>query len=179
MYSTVCRHQAAPRPSGVGHHPEMELELAEYIRNLRLFGVPVETWMIHEEAKLIFCKKNSEKYPTEEHISIHGDEELQYPLKMLSNHWMGNFLDHHNFSYRKLGTNMNKKAATEPMMAQMEQYHLSMRMKQLSEINDPEYGLTSPYYVISHNQVPLELAANVENTIDTARGEIQCVCVFQ
>ena len=33
VHSTVRRHQAAPRPSGVGHHPEMERELADYIRH--------------------------------------------------------------------------------------------------------------------------------------------------
>ena len=166
IHSTEQRHKACPHPSGIGHYPEMELELAEYVKNLRLLGVPVDTWMIREEAKRIFCKKNPEKYPTEEHISIYGDEELEYPLK-LSAHWMSSFLSRHNFSYRKLSTKMNKKEVSEPMLAQMEQYHLSMRMKQLSAINDPEYGLTSPYYVISHDQVPLELAANVEKTIDT------------
>ena len=123
--------------------------------------------MIREEAKRIFRKKNPENYPSEADISIFGDEELDYPLK-LSDHWMKNFLDRHNFSYRKLSTKMNtKKAVTESMLASIEQYHLSMRMKQLSAINDPLYGFTSPYYVISHDQVPLELAASGENTIDS------------
>ena len=85
----------------------------------------------------------------------------------LSNKWMGSFLERHNFSYRKLSTKMNKKAVTEPMLASIEQYHLSMRMKQLSAIKDPVYGFTSPYYVYSHDQVPLELAACGESTIDT------------
>ena len=173
MHSTVRRHQAAPRPSGIGHYPEMEEDLAKYIRDLRSLGVPVETWMIREEAKRIFRKKAPEKYPTEADISIFGDEELEYPLKM-SNHWMRNFLERHNFSYRKLSTKMNKKAVTEPMLATIEQYHLMMRMKQLSAMNDPDYGFTSPYYVLSHDQVPLELAADGESTIDST-GVRLCV----
>ena len=132
--------------------------------------------MIREEAKRIFRQQNRENYPTEEHINIHGDEDLEYPMK-LSDKWMGSFLHRHNFSYRKLSTRMNKKAVSESMLAEIEKYHLNMRMKQLSAINDPVYGFTSPYYVYSHDQVPLELAASREDTIDTTGVRLSCTII--
>ena len=162
---TVRRHQAMARPSGIGHHPEMEHALAGFIKNLRSMGIPVEVWMIREEGKRIFREQNREKYPTEAEIAIHGDEDVEYPLKF-SDKWLQNFLHRHNFSFRKMGTKLNKKAVTPEMLSRIEEYHLSMRMRQLSVLNDPEYGLTSPPYVISHDQVPLELAANSESTIE-------------
>ena len=162
---TLRRHQAKPRSSGIGHHPEMEQELAVFIKNLRCMGVPVEAWMIREEGKRIFREKNREKYSSESHIAIYGDEDVEYPIKF-SNKWLQNFLDRHNFSFRKLTTKMNKKAVTTEMLTAIEEYHLTLRMKQLSVTNDPVYGFTSPAYVYSHDQVPLELAANSEKTID-------------
>eukprot|EP00956_Cyclotella_meneghiniana_P020812 scaffold37180_cov23-Cyclotella_meneghiniana.AAC.2 len=62
---------------------------------------------------------------------------------------------------------MNKQSVSESMMKTIEEYHLSMRMKQLSVQNDPVYGYTAPYCVYSHDQVPIELAAKNEVTLDT------------
>ena len=38
---------------------------------------------------------------------------------------------------------------------------------QLSQLNDPVYGLTSPDYVFSHDQVPIELCQKHDKTIDS------------
>ena len=116
--------------------------------------------------KRLFRQKNPEKFPPEAYISVHGDDDLEYPLKF-TDPWLKGFLDCHKFSHRKLSTKMNKPAVTESMLSAIEQYHLKLRMKQLETINDPVYGCTSPYYVFSHDQVPLELAASTETTIDT------------
>ena len=43
-------------------------------------------------------------------------------------------------------------------------------MEQLKKISDSVYGLTSLHYILSNDQVPLELAANEENTIDVKAG---------
>ena len=119
--------------------------------------VPVETRMIHLEAKHIFREKNHEKL----HIAVHGDDDIEWSLK-LSNKWLESFLDRHNFSYRKLGTKLNKKAVTESSLDVIQDYHISLWVLQLSEINDAVCGFTAPYYVYSNDQVPIGIAAPTE-----------------
>ena len=85
---------------------------------------------------------------------------MEYPSK-LSNHCMQSLLVRHSFSHRKLATKMKKKAGTESALEVIENYHGSLRMQQLSEINDPLYDFTSPYYINLHDQVPLGLAIDV------------------
>jgi hypothetical protein len=75
-------------------------------------GVPVETRKIRLEAKCIFGEQNPENFPTQAHIAIHGDDDVEYPLK-LSNKWMESFLYRHNFSFHKFATKMNKQAVPE------------------------------------------------------------------
>jgi len=86
-------------------------------------GVPVETWMIQLEARHIFCEQNPEKYSTEAHIAVGGDDNVEYPSNLI-NHWMKSFLVRHNFSYRKLATKMNKKAVTESALKVIENSHV-------------------------------------------------------
>ena len=50
------------------------------------------------------------------------------------------------------------KGTEKEKMDNVEGFHLRTRCLQLSASTDPTYGLTSPYYVFSHDQVPLELA---------------------
>ena len=59
------------------------------------------------------------------------------------------------------------KGTEEEKMASIEEYHLRTRCLQLSGNNDPVYGLISPYYAISHDQVPLELADSNGSTVHT------------
>ena len=59
------------------------------------------------------------------------------------------------------------KGTEEEKMASIEEYHLRTRCLQLSGNNDPVYGLISPYYAISHDQVPLELADSTGLTVHT------------
>ncbi len=123
VHTTERKHQGLPRPTGIGHHPLMEQELADYIQAVRQMGVPVETWMIREESKRIFCKQNPDKYPTEAHINVHGDEDVEYPLKF-SGQWMTDFLERHQFLFRKLATKMNKKATAASSLQEIKQFHL-------------------------------------------------------
>ena len=76
-------------------------------------------------ARCIFREQNPEKYPTEAHIAVCGDDDVEYPLK-LSNHWMQSFLVRHNFSYCKLATKMNKKTVTESALEVIANYHVSL-----------------------------------------------------
>jgi hypothetical protein len=77
---------------------------------------------------------------------------------------MESFLDRHNFSFRKLVTKMNKHAVTESSLDVIQNYHISLQVKQLSEICDPMYGFMSLYYIYSHEHGPLGLAACKENS---------------
>ena len=52
-------------------------------------------------------------------------------------------------------------------MTSIEEYHLQTSCLQLSGNKDPVYCLISPYYVISHDQVPLELADSNGFTVHT------------
>ena len=52
-------------------------------------------------------------------------------------------------------------------MNSIEEYHLETRCLQLSGTKDPVYGFTSPFYVFSHDQVPLELADSNGHTVHT------------
>ena len=106
--------------------------------------------MIRLEARCIFSEQNPEKYPTEAHIAVCSDDDVEYP-SWLSNHWMQSVLARHDFSYHTLATKMNKKAVTESALEVIENYHVSLQMKQLLKINDPLYGFTSPYYIYSHD----------------------------
>ena len=47
------------------------------------------------------------------------------------------------------------------------EYHLNSRVFQLSQMNDPVYGLTSSDGAFSHDQVPIEISDKNEKTIET------------
>ena len=46
----------------IGLYPEIEYRLAERIRHLWRMGIPVKTWMVDMEAKLILCELFSERF---------------------------------------------------------------------------------------------------------------------
>lgn len=75
-----------------------------------------------------------------------------------------------SISRRSIGAKMNKAAITPVFMDAIQDHHIESRAFQLSEMNDPRYyGITSPYFVFNHDQVPIELAAAKEFTIN-AKG---------
>ena len=113
----------------------------------------------------LFRTQNPSIYRSEEDIELYGDDDVVYPSK-LSDKWRMNFFKRHGFSFRKLGTKMNKKAIQQSHTDQIRAYHIDTRIFQLSQRNDSIYGFTSPHYVYSHDQVPIELASKTEMTID-------------
>jgi hypothetical protein len=139
-YSNV--HQGVARSDCISHFPSMENKLAVFIRNFRLLGPPVEFWMVIHEGKHLLRQESPDKYPSEEYIELYGDDDLDYPLKF-SWQWCRNFFNRHNFSFRKLGTKMNKAVVTPSMIESIADYHISQRVFQLSEMNDDTYGITS------------------------------------
>ena len=158
------RRRQGIKRTDVGRYPEMEYPLAAHVRQLRDNGIPVETWMLEFEAKMIFHKLKPHKYPCPDIDSDEDDAGL-YPI-LFSPTWMRNFCKRHGFSFRTAGTNMNKKGATPKMMNDIQEFHTDCRAFQLSAMNDTSYGLTSPEYVYSHDQVPLELADSNKKTLD-------------
>ena len=159
-------HLTKPRVP-YGKYPEMECHLADNIRYMRMLGMPVESWMLRLEGRLILHKL----YPNEIQAPMFDDREDEdsFPFKF-SNTWKRDFLSRHNFSFQKLGSRTNNLGITQQHIETISDYHLNMRALKLSEIRDPVWGYTSPYYVFTHDQFPLELAAKNEKTIDN-KGE--------
>ena len=155
------RGQAKPRER-TGKYPEMELRLAANIRYLRSLGMPVASWMIDFEAKLILHELYPEQCPSPE-----VEHDPAAFLFKCSDTWRIHFMKRHKFSLRKIGTKMNKKGVTPELMEKIREYHIATRAFQLSENNDSMYGFTAPSFVFSHDQVPIELADKNETTIDT------------
>lgn len=81
-----------------------------------------------------------------------------FPRVFSSNTWRSNFFKRHKFSTKKLTKKFNVKGTSEIKMNDIANFHISMRALQLSSTRDPTFGFTSPYYVFSHDQVPIELA---------------------
>ena len=125
---------------------------------------------------MIFHEKYPHLYPKP---NLDSDDTVDdsdcYPIKF-SNTWQRNFMKRHNFSFRKLGTKMNKKGKTPGMIEAIRDYHLHCRSLQLSPTpasvkRDPTFGFTSPHNVFLHDQVPLQLADSNEMTIDSTGAD--------
>lgn len=71
------RALSVPRQK-VGQYPAMEYRLAEYIRSLRSIGLPVETWMVKYESKLIL----HDLYPQRFSYPEYGDKD--YPSRLVT-----------------------------------------------------------------------------------------------
>ena len=56
---------------------------------------------------------------------------------------------------------------TPELIEKIHEYHMKNCVLQLLQLNDPVYGLTSPDYVFSHDQVPIELCQKHDKTIDS------------
>ena len=128
-----------------GKYPEMEERLAAHIRYVRALGLPIESWMLEMEGKVIFHELFPNKCP-KPNVLVNGnevDDSSSYPIQF-SNRWKEAFYQRHHFSLRKIGTKMNKKGVTPGMIDDIREYHINTRALQLSQINDPVYGLTSP-----------------------------------
>ena len=111
----------------------MKRDSAEYVHNYCSLRVSIETWMVEVKAKRIFHRQNNKKYLTESHIAINGDEDVSYPFKF-RDHWVMNFLA---LLHCKIGTKINKKAATKSGIAAITEYHIPTHDLQHSEINNP------------------------------------------
>ena len=137
-----------------GVFPEMEIDLAKSIRELRDLGIPVETYMVQEEARNIHRKTYPTLWTT-----------LTEPFKF-SNNWMSAFFRRFGFSRRVIGMKKKIMKNMENLRASIVEFHLNTRALQLSVINDPVWGYTSPYCVFNRDQVPIALCASTNTTID-------------
>ena len=100
----------------------MDYFCAALIWYFRILGIPVETWMLEYEGKIIFHEVNPYIYPCPDIDGGHVNSN-QYPIKF-SNTWQQNFLKRHKFSFRTLGTKMNKIGSTPKMLEAIRDFHL-------------------------------------------------------
>ena len=89
----------------------------------------------------------------------------QMPFKT-SDRWVRKLCMRRKFSLQRIGPRMNKKGKLVDIVGLIEEYHLCARVFQLSEINDPQFGFTSPEYAYSHDKVPLALCPSYLRTLD-------------
>ena len=153
----------------VGQYPEMEHRLAKRISNMRSLGIPVESWMVDMEAKILLHEIFPTLFPDNPVFDQSADDDFGFKC---SNSWRRNFFVRFGFTQRKIGKKFNKKGTLPEKMNATLEFHTRIRVKQLSKINDPVYGLTSPEYVYSHDQVPIELTDKNDNTVES-KGAIE------
>ena len=101
-------------PQKVGQYPEMEYRLQATLRHLRMLGMPIETWMVRAEAKLLLHELYPRNFP-----DLLTTDEKSFPFKG-SSMWMRGFFSRHNFCLQKIGKRMNKQGVTKDMMKNIE-----------------------------------------------------------
>lgn len=107
----------------------MELKLANYIRKMQSMGAFVETWMIQLEARCIFCEQNPESIQLK--LTLLNVEIIRWNI-------------HQSLAITGLKVilqDTTSNTVTESVLRVIQNYHLSLQMKQLLEINDPMYAL--------------------------------------
>ena len=82
-----------------GRYHAMETQLFDWLNNARKLNLIIETWMIRMEGKRILC----ELYPDKFKNNVEDDH---FPFKF-STGWMRNFLERHNYSFRKVTNRRN------------------------------------------------------------------------
>ena len=98
----------------------MERELAEWIRNMRRVGVPVETHMVEHEGSTTFKRLHADQ------ITTAGEPKFQFSWG-----WRTAFYKRHDFSQRRVTANNAESRMNAATAAGVEQFHLDMRCLQL------------------------------------------------
>ena len=145
------RARQSLRRQPVGLYAEMENILAARIRAIMSKGgVVIEMWMVTkaEDAKKAIL--NDDLYPVRFPDVLSND----FPFKF-GNTWRDNFFKQHNFSFQMIGTKKNIPSVKPGWLEQ-------------SKINHPKcWGcFTEPYYVYSHDQIPIVLCPSHIKTIE-------------
>ena len=144
-----------------GRYHTMETQLRDWLNNARKLNIIIETWMIRIEGKRILC----ELYPGKFKNNV---EDEHFPFKF-STGWMRNFLERHNYTFRKVTNRRNWNAEKGHATDLVRDFHIDTRAFQLQEINDDVYGLTHPTNVYNLDQVPIVLLPSSTTTVE-ARG---------
>ncbi len=97
----------------VGRYPEMEIPLAARIRHYRSLGMPVETWMVDMEAKLLLHEHLPEQFPVEPIFDTADDETFNFKCRR---GWRTRFFKRYGFSLRTIGNKTNKKGVTAGLL---------------------------------------------------------------
>jgi hypothetical protein len=150
-----------PSSEPTAQYPLMEERLATWIRDFRSIGVPVETYMVDHEARTIFGKLYLDK--------VHRDGSVNFKF---SSTWRTNFFKRHNFSVKNVSTR-GAGGRTNTLTGDMiEQYHMDMRVAQMSGTRDAKYGYCSPCETWNHDQVPIALAPPNSRTAEDVGEDV-------
>lgn len=150
-----------------GRYPDMEKRLAEWIRETRKGGVPVETWMLVEEGKILLHQMYPTTYPPPDAFNIN------YPFKF-SRKWQAAFFQRHKFSRRLISKRKNNKTDKTNWEPKSNMFHLETRAFQMSKVNDQVWGIAPPEYVFNKDQVPIALSPTYASTVDSVGAD----CVY-
>ena len=147
----------------VGKHHYMEERLVNIIRLYRSQGFVFETWMLVLEGRGVSRVLYPNMFPDEDEDHV-ADEE-NFPFKF-SNHWKRAFFKRFNFSLRKVGARVNHKLSMDEWNSKMKTFHVETRDFQLTEMNDPIFGIAHPWWVFSNDQVPIYLSSKQIMTVE-------------
>jgi len=127
-HSTSLRRYQILTRNREGRYPEMEEQLAYEVKILRMSGIPVEAWNFLYMAKKSFHVCYPNEYDMPDLALYHKDAPDKYPIAF-SDTWKRGFMKRHGFSFRKIGSRMNKKAVTPEMMQTVKDHARRMYMQ--------------------------------------------------
>ena len=116
----------------------MEKKLSWWIRDTRKVGVPLETWVVSNEGKDILHKLYPLSFPAPIEFS-------DYPFRFGDNR-QKRFFKRHKFSLRKISKRKNFTTDKKEWTQKSKMFHLETRTFQISNINDPIWGVAPPVF---------------------------------
>ena len=135
-------------------YPDMDEALASWLRETRMLGIVVETYMLAEEGEVIMQK-------------LHPSAKI-----LFSAGWQEGFFKRNNFAIRRVTNNAAKSSTREEVVDAILNFHLDTRALQASVVRDPEFGYAPPEAVFNRDQIPICLAAGYARTIDDEGKEV-------
>ena len=162
LKSSGQRHkkQVLSKHSRSGRYPDMEVELVKRVLRVRDEGIPYETFMLKLDAMDVLQQMKP----------------LAAPQFKASSSWVRSFLKRHGLSHRAVTTRSSllgaKKQGTESSIIE---HFRQVQSLQLSEMNDSEWGITSPYGVFNRDQVPIALCSSVMKTLEETGRTVRLI----
>jgi hypothetical protein len=139
-----------------GMFPDMERALDNWITNTRASGIPIQFWMLSMQGEKILKRLRPKQF----------DDAGVCQFKF-SNNWARAFMRRHRLSMRKMTHRSKSNPNSINNLEIIATFHRDTRLLQLSETNDPVYGLAPAFAVFNRDQVPIELLGEGSRTVDS------------